>query len=67
MMTISPLQSICVFVCVHTRTYNNTIMFGAIQREVSPRTSGRLSHSSGPLNGGSLTDSAPLSPSDFDD
>ncbi|XP_057467493.1 VAN3-binding protein-like isoform X1 [Actinidia eriantha] len=36
-------------------------------QEVSPRTSGRLSHSSGPLNGGSLTDSPPLSPSDFDD
>ncbi|MED6174226.1 hypothetical protein PIB30_067057 [Stylosanthes scabra] len=34
------------------------------QSEVSPRTSGRLSHSSGPLNG---TDSPPLSPSDLDD
>ncbi|KAK4766296.1 hypothetical protein SAY87_007938 [Trapa incisa] len=32
-------------------------------QEVSPRTSGRLSHSSGPLNG-SLTDSPPVSPSD---
>ncbi|XP_058201674.1 VAN3-binding protein-like isoform X2 [Rhododendron vialii] len=43
------------------------------QSEVSPRTSGRLSHSSGPLNGGglsncgSLTDSPPLSPSEIDD
>ncbi|XP_019432525.1 PREDICTED: VAN3-binding protein-like isoform X2 [Lupinus angustifolius] len=37
------------------------------QSEVtSPRTSGRLSHSSGPLNG-SLTDSPPLSPSEVDD
>ncbi|KAK4388295.1 VAN3-binding protein [Sesamum angolense] len=39
--------------------------------EVSPRTSGRLSHSSGPLNGGqscgSLTDSPPVSPSEMDD
>ncbi|RDX67997.1 VAN3-binding protein, partial [Mucuna pruriens] len=39
--------------------------------EVSPRTSGRLSHSSGPLNGtqscGSLTDSPPVSPSEIDD
>ncbi|KAL6970459.1 hypothetical protein U1Q18_030158 [Sarracenia purpurea var. burkii] len=39
-------------------------------QEVSPRTSGRLSHSSGPLNGGhscgSLTDSPPLSPSEID-
>ncbi|KAA8548680.1 hypothetical protein F0562_000364 [Nyssa sinensis] len=32
-------------------------------QEVSPRTSGRLSHSSGPLNGGSLTDSPPSTPS----
>ncbi|KHN15732.1 hypothetical protein glysoja_012524 [Glycine soja] len=40
-------------------------------QEVSPRTSGRLSHSSGPLNGtqscGSLTDSPPVSPSEIDD
>ncbi|GMN46766.1 hypothetical protein TIFTF001_015945 [Ficus carica] len=40
-------------------------------QEVSPRTSGRLSHSSGPLNGtqscGSLTDSPPVSPSEVDD
>ncbi|XP_060180769.1 VAN3-binding protein-like isoform X2 [Lycium barbarum] len=35
--------------------------------DVSPRTSGRLSHSSGPLNGGSLTDSPPVSPSEMDD
>ncbi|XP_057431224.1 VAN3-binding protein-like isoform X2 [Lotus japonicus] len=34
--------------------------------DVSPRTSGRLSHSSGPLNG-SLTDSPPLSPSEIED
>ncbi|CAI0465788.1 unnamed protein product [Linum tenue] len=34
--------------------------------EVSPRTSGRLSHSSGPLNG-SLTDSPPVSPSEMED
>lgn len=37
---------------------------------MSPLTSGRLSHSSEPLNGGSLTgtDSPPISPSDeFDD
>ncbi|VFQ86383.1 unnamed protein product [Cuscuta campestris] len=32
-----------------------------------PRTSGRLSHSSGPLNGGSLSDSPPASPSHLDD
>ncbi|KAJ7954841.1 VAN3-binding protein-like [Quillaja saponaria] len=38
------------------------------QSEVSPRTSGRLSHSSGPLNGtGSLTDSPPVSPTEIDD
>ncbi|XP_074344473.1 VAN3-binding protein-like isoform X2 [Apium graveolens] len=36
------------------------------QSEVSPRTSGRLSHSSGPLNG-SLSDSPPVSPSELDD
>ncbi|XP_028055881.1 VAN3-binding protein-like isoform X1 [Camellia sinensis] len=36
-------------------------------QDVSPRTSGRLSHSSGPLNGGSLTDSPPVSPSEIDD
>ncbi|KAL2323753.1 hypothetical protein Fmac_028132 [Flemingia macrophylla] len=36
------------------------------QEVVSPRTSGRLSHSSGPLNG-SLTDSPPVSPSEIDD
>ncbi|KAJ6800650.1 VAN3-binding protein-like [Iris pallida] len=36
-------------------------------QEVSPLTSGRLSHSSGPLNGGSLSDSPPLSPSDLED
>ncbi|CAK9142005.1 unnamed protein product [Ilex paraguariensis] len=36
-------------------------------QEVSPRTSGRLSHSSGPLNGGSITDSPPVSPSEIDD
>ncbi|CAN0887097.1 VAN3-binding protein [Linum grandiflorum] len=35
-------------------------------QDVSPRTSGRLSHSSGPLNG-SLTDSPPVSPSDLED
>ncbi|PWA76306.1 hypothetical protein CTI12_AA235870 [Artemisia annua] len=38
----------------------------AQSQEVSPRTSGRLSHSSGPLNG-SLTDSPPVSPSELDD
>lgn len=37
-----------------------------LQQEVSPRTSGRLSHSSGPLNG-SLSDSPPVSPSEMDD
>ncbi|XP_008786050.1 VAN3-binding protein isoform X2 [Phoenix dactylifera] len=41
------------------------------QSEVSPLASGRLSHSSGPLNGGqsggSLSDSPPVSPSDIDD
>lgn len=37
-------------------------------QEVSPLTSGRLSHSSGPLTGGgSLTDSPPVSPSEMDD
>ncbi|MCL7041446.1 hypothetical protein MKW94_007201 [Papaver nudicaule] len=40
-------------------------------QDVSPRTSGRLSHSSGPLTGpqscGSLTDSPPVSPTDIDD
>ncbi|KAJ8547337.1 hypothetical protein K7X08_010923 [Anisodus acutangulus] len=39
----------------------------SVSQDVSPRTSGRLSHSSGPLNGGSLTDSPPVSPSDMDD
>ncbi|KAI3496470.1 hypothetical protein L1887_38834 [Cichorium endivia] len=38
----------------------------AQSQDVSPRTSGRLSHSSGPLNG-SLTDSPPVSPSEMDD
>jgi hypothetical protein len=34
-----------------------------LQQEVAPLTSGRLSHSSGPLNGGgSLSDSPPVSP-----
>jgi hypothetical protein len=34
-----------------------------LQQELSPLTSGRLSHSSGPLNGGgSLSDSPPVSP-----
>lgn len=43
------------------------------QSEVSPLTSGRLSHSSGPLTGGgqstagSLSDSPPVSPSDLED
>lgn len=37
-------------------------------QDVSPRTSGRLSHSSGPLTaGGSLTDSPPISPDEIDD
>ncbi|KAL3507852.1 hypothetical protein ACH5RR_033234 [Cinchona calisaya] len=40
-------------------------------QEVSPRTSGRLSHSSGPINGGqscgSLSDSPPVSPSEIED
>ncbi|KAK4757672.1 hypothetical protein SAY87_018973 [Trapa incisa] len=36
------------------------------QEVLSPRTSGRLSHSSGPLNG-SLSDSPPVSPSEMDD
>uniref|UniRef100_A0A1J3GMV0 VAN3-binding protein n=2 Tax=Noccaea caerulescens TaxID=107243 RepID=A0A1J3GMV0_NOCCA len=35
-------------------------------QEVSPRTSGRFSHSSGPLIG-SFTDSPPISPSEVDD
>lgn len=46
------------------------IMSQSAREEVSPLTSGRLSHSSEPLNGGSLTgtDSPPISPSDeFDD
>jgi len=42
-----------------------------MSQEVSPLTSGRLSHSSEPLNGGGSltgTDSPPISPSDeFDD
>ncbi|KAL4296269.1 hypothetical protein GQ457_12G003680 [Hibiscus cannabinus] len=41
------------------------------QQDMSPRTSGRPSHSSGPLTGahscGSLTDSPPISPSEIDD
>uniref|UniRef100_A0A7N0TF45 VAN3-binding protein-like auxin canalisation domain-containing protein n=1 Tax=Kalanchoe fedtschenkoi TaxID=63787 RepID=A0A7N0TF45_KALFE len=36
------------------------------QSDASPRTSGRLSNCSGPLNG-SLTDSPPISPSEIDD
>ncbi|XP_022145950.1 VAN3-binding protein [Momordica charantia] len=47
------------------------IMSQSVREEVSPLTSGRLSHSSGPLNGGGSlteTDSPPVSPSDdFDD
>ncbi|KAL6214662.1 hypothetical protein ACLB2K_014094 [Fragaria x ananassa] len=46
------------------------IMSQSMREEVSPLTSGRLSHSSGPLNaGGSFeTDSPPVSPSEeFDD
>lgn len=39
----------------------------SVSQDVSPRTSGRLSHSSGPLNGGSLTDSPPVSPSEMED
>lgn len=42
-------------------------VFRLFQQEVSPLASGRLSHSSGPLNGGSLTDSPPVSPSEVDD
>jgi len=42
-----------------------------VGQEVSPLTSGRLSHSSEPLNGGASltgTDSPPISPSaEFDD
>ncbi|PKU83806.1 VAN3-binding protein isoform X1 [Dendrobium catenatum] len=36
-------------------------------QDVSQLTSGRLSHSSGPLNGGSLSDSPPFSPCDWED
>lgn len=36
-----------------------------MSQEASPRSSGRLSHSSGPLNAGYLTDSPPISPSDL--
>ncbi|KAL5561734.1 hypothetical protein UlMin_031481 [Ulmus minor] len=46
------------------------IMSQSMREEVSPLTSGRLSHSSEPLNGSSLTetDSPPISPSEeFDD
>ncbi|XP_027368037.1 VAN3-binding protein-like [Abrus precatorius] len=47
------------------------IMSHSAREEVSPLTSGRLSHSSEPLNGGASltgTDSPPISPSDeFDD
>lgn len=51
---------------------NNEMCVQHVQQEVSPRTSGRLSHSSGPLNGGqscggSLTDSPPVSPSEMED
>ncbi|KAH0450203.1 hypothetical protein IEQ34_020895 [Dendrobium chrysotoxum] len=37
------------------------------QSEVLQLTTGRLSHSSGPLNGGSMSDSPPVSPSDTED
>ncbi|PON94959.1 Pleckstrin-like [Trema orientale] len=46
------------------------IMSQSMREEASPLTSGRLSHSSGPLNGGSLTetDSPPVSPTEeYDD
>ncbi|KAK4281199.1 hypothetical protein QN277_012721 [Acacia crassicarpa] len=47
------------------------IMSQSVREEVSPLTSGRLSHSSEPMNGGGSlngTDSPPISPSDeFDD
>ncbi|VAI21599.1 unnamed protein product [Triticum turgidum subsp. durum] len=39
------------------------LLRGQLEEEVAPLTTGRLSHSSGPLNGGgSLTDSPPVSP-----
>ncbi|KAG2622016.1 hypothetical protein PVAP13_3NG290200 [Panicum virgatum] len=46
---------------LHEQTQNRN--WGKLTNEVSPLTSGRLSHSSGPLNGGgSLSDSPPVSP-----
>ncbi|KAL0284623.1 UNVERIFIED_CONTAM: VAN3-binding protein [Sesamum calycinum] len=51
--------------------YLRQLFLFKVAQEVSPRTSGRLSHSSGPLNGGqscgSLTDSPPVSPSEMDE
>ncbi|PKA61409.1 hypothetical protein AXF42_Ash014326 [Apostasia shenzhenica] len=38
-----------------------------LSSDLSPFATGRLSHSRGPLNGGSLSDSPPVSPSDRDD
>ncbi|CAI0465777.1 unnamed protein product [Linum tenue] len=51
---------------VMDRILSHSKFFPGTQQEVSPRTSGRLSHSSGPLNG-SLTDSPPVSPSEMED
>jgi hypothetical protein len=43
--------------------YRTMMCVATLQQEVAPLTSGRLSHSSGPLNGGgSLSDSPPVSP-----
>ncbi|KAK4558325.1 hypothetical protein RGQ29_007890 [Quercus rubra] len=57
--------------CATSQLVLERIMSQSVREEVSPLTSGRLSHSSEPLNGvGSLTgtDSPPVSPSEeFDD
>lgn len=60
-----------ISVLIHLMLQSPLMILLQFQQEVSPRTSGRLSHSSGPLNGaqscGSLTDSPPVSPSEIDD
>lgn len=65
-MILSRFKNFCRFnIKIFTYISLNLFYFFK-QQEVSPRTSGRLSHSSGPLNG-SLSDSPPVSPSEMDD
>ncbi|XP_020577213.1 VAN3-binding protein-like [Phalaenopsis equestris] len=53
------------FSCASSST--SQLVLDRLMSDLTPRSSGRLSHSSGPLIGGYLTDSPPLSPSDFNE